>query len=57
MIAPVIPKAKARGGPKQFKKEFFIWAYEGDESTRKMLLGAIIGIVIFCCLRRRGQGS
>jgi translocation protein SEC62 len=51
IIAPLIPKAKGPASDvKLFKKEFFIWAYEGDESTRKMLLGGIIGIVIFCCL-------
>lgn len=51
IIAPVLPKAKGPASDaKTFKKEFYIWAYEGDESTRKMLLGGIIGLVIFFCL-------
>lgn len=51
VIAPVFPKQKGPAADeKEFAKEFYIWNYEGDQTTRNWLLGAIVGVVIFFCL-------
>ena len=33
-----------------FKKEFYIWRYDGSPMMRKLLMGLIVGTVIFFCL-------
>ena len=49
-IAPTKDQKTMTTDPDVYRKDFYIWHYEGNPMMRKLLMGLIISTVIFFCL-------